>query len=574
MALTYCGDKAGMASLDMNRIKRIIADNTGQDFQHHERQVEKQVEERIKNKCEMLLYATNEQLKRLEEEADSVAIKMEEHRSINRFWVHIDMDAFYASVECRDNPELRTVPMAVGGDAMLATSNYLARKFGVRSAMPGFIAKKLCPDLVIVPCDMHKYIRESNIVRSIFQYYDPNMFMGGLDEAYLDLTDFVGQRIFPVKCKRIRYTGDCICRLPLISSNNQNISEDAERVVIICNRCNKERIAIIDYIVFGTGLDDIVNQIRFEVEQLTGLTCSAGIATNKMLAKICTDLNKPNGQFYLEADRYKIIDFMNSLKIRKVPGIGPKCEAVLKSIGVEKCSDLFEKRAKIRYIFTNLHSEWLLKVSLGLDAWEIDKVSNQKSAGIGRSFTPKQNFTELCQILYKLCRKLIKSLPSSRIVGGRSATLSIKFATFDYITRCKSVDFVIQNVEMLYPIVEGLLKKELVGRHDAIRLLEGNIKRKHKQLTTTTILQQNLHKFIKPIKLHNNLPILDELGNEKIETTSNESEEDELNDDSIVVISSCGDGANGEEGLFWEYIFSGYLHLNLWLPGIQGCFGV
>ena len=78
-----------------------------------------------------------------------------------------------------------------------ATSNYLARKFGVRSAIPGFIAKKLCPDLVIVPCDMHKYIRESNIVRSIFQYYDPNMFMGGLDEAYLDLTDFVGQRIFP-----------------------------------------------------------------------------------------------------------------------------------------------------------------------------------------------------------------------------------------------------------------------------------------------------------------------------------------------------------------------------------------
>ncbi|CAK5077029.1 unnamed protein product [Meloidogyne enterolobii] len=470
MALTYCGDKAGMASLDMNRIKRIIADNTGQDFQHHEKQVEKQVEERVKNKCEMLSYATNEQLKRLEDEADSVAIKMEEHRSINKFWVHIDMDAFYASVECRDKPELRTVPMAVGGDSMLATSNYLARKFGVRSAMPGFIAKKLCPDLVIVPCDMHKYIRESNIVRSIFQYYDPNMFMGGLDEAYLDLTDFVGQRIFPVKCKRIRYTGDCICRLPLIPSN-QNISEDAERVVIICNRCNKERIAIIDYVVFGTGLDDIVNQIRFEVEQLTGLTCSAGIATNKMLAKICTDLNKPNGQFYLEADRYKIVDFMNSLKIRKVPGIGPKCEAILKSIGVEKCSDLFEKRAKIRYIFTNLHSEWLLKVSLGLDAWEIDKGSNQKSAGIGRTFAPKQNFTELCQILYKLCRKLIKSLPSSRIVGGRSATLSIKFATFDYITRCKSVDFVIQNVEMLYPIVEGLLKKELVGRHDAIRLL-------------------------------------------------------------------------------------------------------
>uniref|UniRef100_A0A1I8B057 DNA polymerase kappa n=1 Tax=Meloidogyne hapla TaxID=6305 RepID=A0A1I8B057_MELHA len=470
MAFTYCGDKAGMASLDMNRIRKIIADNTGHEFQYHERKVEKQIEERIRNKCQMLSWATNEQLKRLEYEADSLAIKMEEQRSLNRFWVHIDMDAFYASVECRDNPVLRTIPMAVGGDAMLATSNYLARKFGVRSAMPGFIAKKLCPDLTIVPCDIHKYIRESNTVRSIFQYYDPNMFMGGLDEAYLDLTDFVGQRIFPVTCKRIRYSGDCICRLPLISPK-EKISDDAERLALICKRCNKERIAIIDYVVFGTGLDDIVNQIRFEVEQLTGLTCSAGIATNKMLAKICTDLNKPNGQFYLEADRYKIIDFMNFLKIRKVPGIGPKCEAVLKSIGVEKCSDLFQQRAQIRYIFSNLHSEWLLKVSLGLSAWEIDKVDNQKSAGIGRSFAPRQNVTELCQILHKLCCKLIKSLPSSKIIGGRSVTLSIKFATFDYITRCKSVDFIIQNVEMLYPIVEGLLKKELMGRHDAIRLL-------------------------------------------------------------------------------------------------------
>ena len=101
--------------------------------------------------------------------------------------MHVDMDMFYAAVEMRDDPRLQDIPMAVGGMGMLSTSNYRARKYGVRAAMPGFIAKKLCPELVIVPGNMDKYAQVSEVVRGVFKEYDPNFAPMSLDEAYLDL---------------------------------------------------------------------------------------------------------------------------------------------------------------------------------------------------------------------------------------------------------------------------------------------------------------------------------------------------------------------------------------------------
>lgn len=118
---------------------------------------------------------------------------MRQERDLSRTIVHVDMDMFYAAVEMRDNPALRGVPMAVGGMGMLSTSNYAARKFGVRAAMPGFIAKKLCPNLVIVPGNMEKYAAVSEVVRGVFKEYDPNFAPMSLDEAYLDLTDLLAE---------------------------------------------------------------------------------------------------------------------------------------------------------------------------------------------------------------------------------------------------------------------------------------------------------------------------------------------------------------------------------------------
>ncbi|ETN73125.1 DNA polymerase IV domain protein [Necator americanus] len=128
---------------------------------------------------------------------DEMVAKLECTRDLQRDCVHIDMDAYFAAVEMRDDPRLRTVPMAVGSMAMLSTSNYIARRFGVRAAMPGFIAKKLCPQLEIVDVNFRKYKQESAIFEAIFAEYDEDLSMGSLDEAYLDLTAYVAARSEP-----------------------------------------------------------------------------------------------------------------------------------------------------------------------------------------------------------------------------------------------------------------------------------------------------------------------------------------------------------------------------------------
>jgi DNA polymerase kappa len=117
--------------------------------------------------------------------------EIEEGRVTERTWAHIDMDMFYAAVEIRDNPSLADKPVAVGGEMMISTANYIARKFGVRSAMPGFIAKKLCPQLVFVDCNFYKYKEVSKVFKGILAEYDPEYESMGLDEANLDLTNYL-----------------------------------------------------------------------------------------------------------------------------------------------------------------------------------------------------------------------------------------------------------------------------------------------------------------------------------------------------------------------------------------------
>jgi len=184
---------------------------------------------------------------------------------LDRKWMHIDMDMFYAAVEIRDNPSLIDKPVAVGNLSMVSTSNYVARKFGVRSAMPGFLAQKLCKDLIFVNHNFRKYEADSSKIMDILKNYDKNIESMGMDEAYLDLTEY---------CK------------------NHYINE-------------------------GKDLLELVNEIKNKIITATQLTSSIGIACNKMLAKICSDKNKPNGYFYLDNNIEIIEKFMSELSVRK-----------------------------------------------------------------------------------------------------------------------------------------------------------------------------------------------------------------------------------------------------------------
>lgn len=194
------------------------------------------------------------------------------------------MDMFYAAVEIRDDPSLADVPIAVGSESgICTTSNYVARKYGVRAAMPGFVARKLCPELIFVPCNHAKYAAVAQIFREIIDTYDPEFESLGLDEAHLDITDY--------------------CEANDISTEEE--------------------------------IKALVQKIRDDIKKATQITCSAGIGCNKMIAKICTDLKKPDGQTFMPSDLKTVKEFMCGLPIRKVPYIGKMIELTLNNLGIE-----------------------------------------------------------------------------------------------------------------------------------------------------------------------------------------------------------------------------------------------
>ena len=307
--------------------------------------------------------------------------------------------------------------MAVGSSAMLSTSNYHARKFGVRAAMPGFIvrsiqitlfskyiffsflqAKKLCPELVIVPTNFPKYTAVSKQVQSIFADYDPEFSAASLDEAYLDITDYLAAR-------------------PDMSPAQA------------------------------------VEEMRTRIFQTTQLTASAGIAPNGktfpleknahliyqsstagMLAKVCSDRNKPNGQFQLESNLDAVMDFVRPLPIRKISGIGNVTEQLLGSLGVTTCGDLWEKRGLLCLLFSECSYDYFIRVALGIGSnWQGDG-SERKSVSCETTFRPSGDREELCSIIRQLSSDLSEDLCRYKL-SGRGVTLKYKTDNFDVKTR-------------------------------------------------------------------------------------------------------------------------------------------
>jgi DNA polymerase IV len=194
---------------------------------------------------------------------------------------HLDMDCFYASVEMRERPELAHKPLAVGGSGrrgVITTCNYVARARGVRSAMPGFMAKERCPDLIFLPVRMSLYQEESRKVFDVVELFVESIERASIDEAYLELPD------------------------------------DAREAWDICTR------------------------LRSEIRQRCGLSASIGIAPNKMLAKIMSGFRKPDAQLLLRTEQVETL--MHSLPIRKIPGVGPKAEERFLREGMRTCGDL------------------------------------------------------------------------------------------------------------------------------------------------------------------------------------------------------------------------------------------
>ncbi|PCH43374.1 IMS-domain-containing protein [Wolfiporia cocos MD-104 SS10] len=399
--------KAGLAK-DQSEINRVIAEaSKGSKFYENEKRKDRDLTDRI----EKILKYRDEVLRgvdirSVEQGVDQLLVKLEAQRDLSQAIVHVDMDAFYASVELLDNPALQGKAFAVG-KGVLTTASYEARKFGVRSGMAAFIAKKLCPDLILVENRFHRYSEMSKRIMDIFRRYDPDMCAAGCDEGYLNITAYCADhRLTPAEC---------------------------------------------------------VQQMRDSVREETKLTVSAGIAPNKMLAKICSDKNKPNGQYELEFEPRAIKAFMHDLSIRKVPGVGRVNERLLDSIGIKTCGDIYTHRGILALMDKQFGLHFLLQAFLGIASNVVQpgQREERKSIGAERTFTPLADTNRILQKLEEIAAELESDMEHGGWTG-KTVTLKFKLDTYQVFTRAKSFDrWVSTKKEDLFAIGKELLIPEL-----------------------------------------------------------------------------------------------------------------
>eukprot|EP00359_Climacostomum_virens_P011375 CAMPEP_0204916456 /NCGR_PEP_ID=MMETSP1397-20131031/14254_1 /ASSEMBLY_ACC=CAM_ASM_000891 /TAXON_ID=49980 /ORGANISM="Climacostomum Climacostomum virens, Strain Stock W-24" /LENGTH=533 /DNA_ID=CAMNT_0052088953 /DNA_START=20 /DNA_END=1618 /DNA_ORIENTATION=+ len=385
--LNFIHDKAGMKGVDKEKVAKVVEELTkGSEFSRKQEEREKQIEEKVKQYREQLeaFYAKGVLYRNKAEalvERRTQEIMME--ICLEETWVHVDMDMFYVAVELRDNPELADKPVAVGGNNMISTSNYIARKFGVRSAMPGFIAKKLCPELVLIPHNIEKYKAVGEVVRGVFREYDPHFEAMGLDEGHLCITGYLRDRELDTP----------------------------------------------------EGRQSVIEELRQKVHDLTSLTCSAGIACNKMLAKIASDLNKPNGQYYLPFDVEAITTFIRGLSVRKIPGIGKVLEKVLNGLGIHTCQEIIEHKLELSVLMSENSFSFLLRSAMGIGCTQHSKAEDQKSISISRTFSPTEDTGFLT--------KKLKEFAESSTIDAKSQSMAamcvtVHIRTLKYQERSKS----------------------------------------------------------------------------------------------------------------------------------------
>lgn len=319
--------------------------------------------------------------------------------------IHIDMDAFYASVEQRDDPELRGRPVAVGGSkerGVVAAASYEARKFGVRSAMPSVTARRQCPDLIFVKPRFEVYKAVSRQIREIFEEHTPIIEPLSLDEAYLDVTE-----------------------------NIQNIPVATE----------------------------IATTIRAKILSETGLIASAGISYNKFLAKLASDHRKPNGQFVITPKMGPA--FVEALPVGKFHGVGPATVAKMNSLGMFSGADI--RNQSLAFLQQNFGKAgaYYYWISRGVDERPVRANRIRKSIGAENTFSSDlAEFDALAAELEPLVDKVWRHCESTGN-RGRTATLKIKFFDFEIITRSRSVPAALQSRGDLRSVAVGLLQNEM-----------------------------------------------------------------------------------------------------------------
>ena len=294
------------------------------------------------------------------------------------------MDAFFASVEQKRHPELTGKPIVVGGSGdptkrgVVSTASYEARRYGIHSAMPLRTAYKLCPDAVFLPVDYEEYQRASERVKNILREFTTVIEDVGIDEAFLDISDI------------------------------------------------------------DKPLEDIAKEIKKRIKDETGLTCSIGIAPNKLLAKIASDMQKPDGLTIIKDD--EIESRIWQLSVRKLWGVGPKTEAYLKNIGIKKIGELASfSRDKLVEEFGESHGDYLYDAARGID--ESPLITHWEPKSHSREITFEKD-TGSWQVIAKTLAGLTRDVTDEMKESGykgKTVTVKVRFSDFETHTRAKTV---------------------------------------------------------------------------------------------------------------------------------------
>ncbi len=327
--------------------------------------------------------------------------------------IHIDMDAFYASVEQMDNPELKGKPLAVGGSevrGVVSAASYEARKFGVKSAMSGVQAKRLCSELIFVRPRFDRYKEISKKIRKIFLDYTDLVEPLSLDEAYLDVTE---------------------------------------------NKMNLQSATL------------IAQEIRKRIFDEVGLTASAGISVNKFVAKIASDYNKPNGQKTVNPD--EVEEFLEKLDVKKFYGVGKVTAEKMYQLGIFTGYDLKQKSLEFLEKHFSNSGQYYYQICRGIHKSKVKPNRTLKSVGAERTFF--ENLTSevfLEEKIINIANELEKRLQKSK-VAGKTITLKLKYSDFTLQTRSKTLPYFIADKNLIIDVAKELLYQEKLK--NSVRLL-------------------------------------------------------------------------------------------------------
>ena len=327
--------------------------------------------------------------------------------------IHVDMDAFYASVEQKDRPELKGQPIAVGGSSqrgVVAAASYEARKFGVRSALSSVVAKRNCPELIFVKPRFDRYREISNQIKEIFHEFTDLVEPLSLDEAYLDVTE------------------------------NKKDQESATY---------------------------LARDIRNMIYEKTGLYASAGISINKFLAKVASDINKPNGQKTISPK--EVIPFLEGLEIGDFHGIGKKTAEKMNRLGIFNGADLKSKSLEFLLQHFGKRGNHYYQIVRGLHLSDVQPTRIRKSVGAERTFS--ENLiaeNDLLEKIDHIADEVAARLKKHQL-SGKTITLKIKYSDFTIKTRSITLEDNLSQKNKIYNYAVALLRQESLER--SVRLL-------------------------------------------------------------------------------------------------------